>query len=128
MRDNDRTRVILGLLILLIGCYWMGNNLGLINIDLAGLFSTYWPVLLILPGLILLIGYIRPGQNKRRSIIICGAGIFLLLLGTAFLIDNLHLLPISSVRLFWEMLGPAILIIIGISLILNKTEEDNSNV
>jgi hypothetical protein len=54
------SRVVFGTIIILIGLVLLFNNLGFIDIDL----SLLWPLLLIIPGLALEIGYLTGGRDE----------------------------------------------------------------
>jgi len=51
MQPSTAHRLIWGLLIIVVGVVFLLNQLGFVTIDVADLFSTYWPVILILFGL-----------------------------------------------------------------------------
>jgi len=47
MQPSTAHRLIWGLLIIVVGVVFLLNQLGFVTIDVADLFSTYWPVILI---------------------------------------------------------------------------------
>ena len=80
-------RWIIGLLLLLAGVVGLLNGFGFIEMDLGSFLSTFWPVLIIIWGLKVIIssrGYISGG--------------IIALIGLAFLGNNLN--PVSYTHLF----------------------------
>lgn len=49
------------IVLIAVGAFFLLNNLGLINLSLAQLFHTWWPLILIAVGLSLLL---TPGRRK----------------------------------------------------------------
>ncbi|HGY55458.1 MAG TPA: hypothetical protein ENK44_07155 [Caldithrix abyssi] len=95
------TRAIIGLFIILAGVIYLLRNLG---IDLGLNVWEWWPLILILIGL----GQVLQPQESRQT----GAGIFLLILGSAFLLNNLDIIDFN-----FRMIWPLILIFIGYSIL-----------
>jgi len=101
-RRSDPGRIFWGLVLILIGClvlflrydFW----------DFGYLFSTWWPAILILVGLSILIG-----NRFRRP----GAGLVLIVIGGLFLAWELGYLEIDV----WRKIWPAALIVLGIWII-----------
>ena len=52
------------IVLILLGSFFLLGNLGLINISLAELFKTWWPVILIAVGISLL--FTRENRNSNR--------------------------------------------------------------
>ncbi|MGO4275952.1 DUF5668 domain-containing protein, partial [Paenibacillus sp. TAF58] len=89
MNPHMFQRIIWGLVLVTAGVLFLLNQTGLIEIDLAYMFSTYWPVILIFYGLV---GFVW--QRKYHwggsiwSLLVCGVG-------TIFLLRNLNLTDLS---------------------------------
>lgn len=47
--------------LVLLGIFFLLSNLGLLNVSLAELFRTWWPLILIAVGLAM---FFTPGQKK----------------------------------------------------------------
>ena len=52
MNPHMFQRMIWGLVLVSAGALFLLNQLGIIQVDLAYMFSTYWPVILIFYGLV----------------------------------------------------------------------------
>lgn len=103
-------RWIIGLLLLLAGVVGLLNGFGFIEMDLGSFLSTFWPVLIIIWGLKVIIssrGYISGG--------------IIALIGLAFLGNNLNLYVLSF-STFWTLFWPAIIILIGFRIILGRKD------
>ncbi|MCK4835157.1 MAG: hypothetical protein KAT17_00885 [Candidatus Aminicenantes bacterium] len=92
-----------GLILILLGILWVLNNLEIIDFRL----SEWWPLILILIGLIHLI--------SGRKLFNTGAWI-LIFLGIIFLLTTNNYLEWEEIWRYW----PVILIIIGISIIAQR--------
>ena len=117
--ENDNSRLVLAIVLILIGVIWMLRKLGLyfdINFSIQNLLFPFkhfvqslppflfsWPMVLIIVGLILFAG-------KRSS------GTVLMIIGSIFLIPKIFALPALSI----SFLLPAILVGIGISMVLKR--------
>ena len=55
---------VAAIVLILLGSFFLLSNLGLINISLAVLFKTWWPVILIAVGVSLL--FTRENRNSNR--------------------------------------------------------------
>lgn len=89
-------RIILALVFVAFGLVALGNNLGWWNID--DLFLEWWPMILVLIGLITVFS---PGGSW-------GGGIFLIFLGILFLLHSHGIYDIS------DLVWPAMLIMVGV--------------
>ncbi|RUS45536.1 cell wall-active antibiotics response protein LiaF [Cohnella sp. AR92] len=100
-------RVFWGIVLVGIGCVFLLNQAGVISIDIGELFSTYWPVILILVGF--------QGMLLQRKGGYCWNPL-LILLALFFLARNLEWID-------WELhdllrfIGPVVLILVGLNLI-----------
>lgn len=100
-------RIIFGLIIIGIGSALLLNGLEIIDADLT--FGTYWPLILILFGIVKII-------NFDESTFV--GGIFLLL-GIYFQLKNFHVEFLDRLNLgtvFW----PVVVILFGLSLIFEN--------
>lgn len=97
-------RVTWGILLILAGVVLLLNQLDLL--DFGDLIHTYWPSILILMGLF---GLISRDSSKISNLVILGIGVF-------FQLRNFGYITVS----IWQILWPAILIIIGLSIIFDK--------
>jgi len=59
MRGN-----VAAITLILFGVFFLLSNLGLINISLAELFKTWWPVILIAVGLSM---FLMPRDNNKKD-------------------------------------------------------------
>jgi len=109
---------LFGILILLFGLALLINNLGIMDISIGNIISTWWPLFVIAGGLSLLLNHGSKGEVL--------SGIFILFLGAAFLLGNLEVWNINLsfvFKLFW----PTMLILIGVSFLTGKRGSGKSN-
>lgn len=119
-------RLIIGLVVLLIGVLLLLSNLGIgVEVNLGSLLRTYWPVIPLILGLnwlVLSFGSSKYGEEKKiyfswgqfiTALIVLAIGIF-------FLGRNLGLFSDIDTRIFWNVLWPVILILIGINLLRGR--------
>jgi predicted membrane protein len=97
-------KVIIGLLVLLFGVLLLLRNLGY---DTGIRLWDYWPVILILIGLRILI---QPRENRQFL-----TATILILLGILFLLNNLDIFDFR-----WRNIWPIIIILVGLSIIYNS--------
>lgn len=103
-------RIIFGVIIILIGGVLLLNSLDIVDADIS--FSTYWPVILIIFGIVKII-------NFDESTIVGG---ILLLLGIFFQLRNFNITFFENLHLasiFW----PIIIILFGFSLIFENKDK-----
>jgi len=81
---------------------------------LGNIISTWWPLILIASGLSSLL-------NRKNNPL---TGIFILLIGLIFQLDNLDILPGSAWGYFW----PLLLIVIGVSILLSKNNKGTRHI
>ena len=98
-----KKRALFGFLLIILGVGFILEQLNIIP-DFWNLLSTYWPVILILIGAVQII------DTKT----IMGPAV-LILIGGAILLDNLNI-----INNFWSLFWPAILILIGLSIIFER--------
>lgn len=118
-------RLIIGLAVIVVGVMLLLNNLveG-IDFNVGQLLRTYWPVIPLILGLnwlFLSFGSTASGEGKK---IYFSWGQFItaliaIAIGVVFLGRNLGLFDFET-RIFWSLLWPAILILIGINLLRGR--------
>jgi len=104
MNSYDRrraSRLVGGVLLLLVGALFVLQNLGYVR---AGRLADFWPLLLVWVGLARMLGH-------RREV---ASGLVIFLLGIYFQLGRLDVFWVPM-RLFW----PLLLIAIGFGLILD---------
>lgn len=103
---KDLSRILWGIVLVLLGIIWGLNATGVTNIDIF--FDGWWTLFIIVPSAISLV---NPKNNGKVSSAICLViGIFLLL-GS---------LDVFDFDILWEILLPVIVVIIGLSLIFGN--------
>ncbi|GFZ82011.1 hypothetical protein GCM10008018_29680 [Paenibacillus marchantiophytorum] len=118
MNPHMFQRIIWGLVLVTAGSLFLLNQMGLIEIDLAYMVSTYWPVILIFYGLA---GFVW--QRKYHwggsiwSLLICGVG-------TIFLLKNLNLTDLSLGEML-KFLAPVALILFGLNVIFRPSRKES---
>ena len=103
MPNRSRDRLFWGLLLVGLGLLFMFGNLGV----LAGSVFAYWPVLVLIAGLWLLVRGLRRGDGALLG------GTLLLGLGTFWLLLNLHVIGDN-------LFLPILLIALGLGLLLRS--------
>lgn len=103
---NRISNVVWGLLLILIGIGYAGGNLGFWDFNIF--FRGWWTLFILVPCIINLIQY---GPNGGNIAGIC--------VGVALLLAAQGILAFSLIR---KLLVPAILILIGLSILLSNTK------
>ncbi|NPV53970.1 MAG: cell wall-active antibiotics response protein [Firmicutes bacterium] len=132
MSSSRRGSVLFGLLIVAVGVIWLLNNLGITSIDMGELFSTYWPVLLIIWGIDALTrgSTWSGGEDDRSGGRSSGSnptGWILLIIGLVILGRNIGLYQLN-LSIVWRVLWPVILILVGWSLLRATTSAGSGGV
>jgi predicted membrane protein len=99
------TRALSGIAIIAVGVSLLLNAIGAFHLD--WLFETWWPMLIILAGLIIFI-------NNARSWLV---SVFLLALGGAYQLRELDYVDFEP----WQVVWPLILIVVGAGLIFRRS-------
>ncbi|ELR69845.1 hypothetical protein C900_04548 [Fulvivirga imtechensis AK7] len=103
--SNDK-RLWLGVILVAIGGVWLLDNLNIIPYYIPHYFFS-WKTFLIVLGL-----YFTLGRNRSE------AGIIMIAVGTIFLLQDIGLFYVRNI---WHIFWPAIIIVIGISLIMRRS-------
>ncbi|WP_308424632.1 cell wall-active antibiotics response protein LiaF [Paenibacillus aceti] len=109
MKHSYVGRMIGGLVLISIGGIFILNMLGITDISIGYLFSTFWPVFLILGG----IASFANGDRRGGSMI---GSMVLILVGGYFLARNLDLVTLDPGQ-FFKFFIPAALIIAGVNML-----------
>lgn len=95
-------RWISGFAALAAGAMLLLNSIGLIDIDWV--LKSWWPIIFVIAGLVLLL-------SSLRSWIVAS---FLIILGTAYQLEELNLVGFEP----WQLVWPAILILVGMTILV----------
>lgn len=108
----------IGLVFILFGLTLLLNNLGITQVSIGDIISTYWPLILVYWGLSSLSGGLNKERRDRQRILPSERlmGFIVLLVGFLLLGRNLDLFQID-LSLFWNIFWPFILIFFGINLL-----------
>jgi hypothetical protein len=98
------TKILIGLFVVIFGALLLLRNMGY---DTGVRFWDYWPVLLILIGLRLML---QPLENRQFI-----TGLIFAAIGVILLLNNLEIIDFR-----WSSIWPLIIILIGLSIIFNN--------
>lgn len=107
---KNLSRILWGIVLIFIGVIWGLNRTGVADINIF--FDGWWTLFIIVPSIISLF---ERGSNKTSSIIFLVIGILLLLASQG----------VFEFETLWEILLPAIVILIGLSLIFGHKVDFN---
>lgn len=107
---KNLSRILWGIVLIFIGVIWGLNRTGVADINIF--FAGWWTLFIIVPSIISLF---ERGSNKTSSIIFLVIGILLLLATQG----------VFEFEILWEILLPAIVILIGLSLIFGHKVDFN---
>ena len=107
---KNLSRILWGIVLIFIGVIWGLNRTGVADINIF--FDGWWTLFIIAPSIISLF---ESGSNKTSSIIFLVIGILLLLASQG----------VFEFEILWEILLPAIVILIGLSLIFGHKVDFN---
>lgn len=96
-------QLLLGLLLVAIGGTALLGRLGVVDIDLGELVSTWWPMLIVLVGIAALVSVPRAWVGPA----------IIILVGAVLQLDRLDLIAVS----FWDIFWPSVLLLIGLVLV-----------
>ncbi|MNO29431.1 hypothetical protein D3C76_193440 [compost metagenome] len=118
MRHDIWGRLMGGLVLIGIGAIFLLNQLGVTDVSIGYLFSTYWPVFLILAG----ITHFANGGRRNSNLI---GSIILIVIGGYFLGRNLDLITLSASD-FFKFFLPVMLIIGGLYMLFRPSNHKSS--
>jgi hypothetical protein len=98
---------IFGFIVLLVGLVMLLNGLDIISADIS--IAKYWPIILIVLGVVKIINYDESSFW----------GGILLIIGAYFLLSNLDVTWVQNIR-FTSVFWPVVVILIGLSLVFPK--------
>lgn len=107
---KNLSRILWGIVLIFIGVIWGLNRTGVADINIF--FDGWWTLFIIVPSITSLF---ESGSNKTSSIIF-------LVIGILFLLASQGLFEFE---ILWEILLPAIVILIGLSLIFGHKVDFN---
>lgn len=99
------SRFITGLAVILLGGLFLANNLNII--DATGFLSNWWPLAVILAGILI---FINDTRSYLWALLVIGIGGIL----------QLRALDIVDVNP-WQVFWPGVIIVVGISILLNQS-------
>lgn len=117
MRPYRRSPFLLGVAVIAVGVILLLNNFDILNVSVGRLIATYWPILLIIWGVDLVIPdeESKTFEGRRKS----GApvtGLILIVLGLIITGNNLRLYDLDF-SVFWRLFWPVVIILVGWSFL-----------
>ncbi|MFA4885462.1 MAG: LiaF domain-containing protein [Desulfotomaculaceae bacterium] len=117
MRPYRRSSFLLGIAVIALGVILLLNNFDILNVSVGYLISTYWPVLLVIWGVDLVIPDSESKSFKlRRKSGALVTGLILIALGVLIIGHNLGLYELNF-SIFWRLFWPVVIILIGWSFL-----------
>ena len=107
---KNLSRVLWGIVLIFIGVIWGLNRTGVADINIF--FNGWWTLFIIVPSAI---SFFEKGNNKVSSLIFLIIGVLLLLAAQG----------LFEFEILWEILLPAIVVLIGLSLIFGNKVDFN---
>ena len=107
---KNLSRVLWGIVLIFIGVIWGLNRTGVADINIF--FDGWWTLFIIVPSAI---SFFEKGNNKVSSLIFLIIGVLLLLAAQG----------LFEFEILWEILLPAIVVLIGLSLIFGNKVDFN---
>lgn len=107
---KNLSRVLWGIVLIFIGVIWGLNRTGVADINFF--FDGWWTLFIIVPSAI---SFFEKGNNKISSLIFLIIGVLLLLAAQG----------LFEFEILWEILLPAIVVLIGLSLIFGNKVDFN---
>lgn len=105
MKKQSIVKNIVGLLVLVTGLLLLLNAVKVI--DVSSLLSTYWPLAIVLGGVIIIINDIKSWA----------LGVLVMTLGGMFQLNQLKIVDVEP----WAVIWPLVVVYIGLSLLFNKS-------
>lgn len=106
-------QLLLGLLLVAIGGTALLGRLGVVDIDLGELVSTWWPMLIVLVGIAALVSVPRAWVGPA----------IIILVGAVLQFDRLDLITVS----FWDIFWPSVLLLVGVVLVARYARGPGEN-
>ncbi len=106
-------QLLLGLLLVAIGGTALLGRLGVVDIDLGELVSTWWPMLIVLVGIAALVSVPRAWVGPA----------IIILIGAVLQFDRLDLITVS----FWDIFWPSVLLLVGVVLVARYARGPGEN-
>ena len=119
MNHFTARRLLFGLALIGIGLFFLAGQLGMIDISISDIATTYWPVILIILGLSGIIGSDR--DNSSWGLM---WNLFMIAIGGFFLLRNLGVLSMDFGDLI-KLLIPLFIIFFGVRMILKPNHTEN---
>ena len=107
---KNLSRVLWGIVLIFIGVIWGLNRTGVADINIF--FDGWWTLFIIVPSAI---SFFEKGNNKISSLIFLIIGVLLILAAQG----------LFEFEILWEILLPAIVVLIGLSLIFGNKVDFN---
>lgn len=107
---KNLSRVLWGIVLIFVGVIWGLNRTGVADINIF--FDGWWTLFIIVPSAI---SFFEKGNNKVSSLIFLIIGVLLLLAAQG----------LFEFEILWEILLPAIVVLIGLSLIFGNKVDFN---
>ncbi len=107
---KNLSRVLWGIVLIFVGVIWGLNRTGVADINIF--FDGWWTLFIIVPSAI---SFFEKGSNKVSSLIFLIIGVLLLLAAQG----------LFEFEILWEILLPAIVVLIGLSLIFGNKVDFN---
>ena len=107
---KNLSRVLWGIVLIFVGVIWGLNRTGVADINIF--FDGWWTLFIIVPSAI---SFFEKGNNKISSLIFLIIGVLLLLAAQG----------LFEFEILWEILLPAIVVLIGLSLIFGNKVDFN---
>jgi len=122
MRPYGRSSFLLGIAVIALGVILLLNNFDILNLSVGYLISTYWPVLLVIWGVNLIIPDAGSKTSKlRRKPGAFITGLILIALGVLIIGNNLDLYELNF-SFFWKLFWPVVIILIGWSFLRGTSD------
>lgn len=107
---KNLSRILWGIVLIFVGVIWGLNRTGVADINIF--FDGWWTLFIIVPSAI---SFFEKGNNKVSSLIFLIIGVLLLLAAQG----------LFEFEILWEILLPAIVVLIGLSLIFGNKVDFN---
>lgn len=108
------TRIITGIIIAALGIGMLAANLGVFNVSLQELWQTWWPVLVIIGGVLI---FISDTKSYLWALLIITIGIL-------WQLQNLEIISVNPWQIFW----PLVIIAVGLSIVWRPSTKANYEV